>query len=107
MLKVKLPYRIGSKREIGMESDFPDDEVLAYYRDHVKERYLQSEKVKVQEVLVQDQKMAEMIHKRATQNEDFGRLVSQYTIRNRGKENGGVLTFAKGSYWSMGQAGLT
>lgn|GEM_PF-2028679 len=93
-----------TKREIGIESDFPDDEILAYYREHVKDRYLQSEKVKVQEVLVQDQKMAEMIYRRAMQNEDFGRLASQYTIRNRGKENGGLLTFAKGSYGAMGQA---
>jgi len=93
-----------TKREIGVESEFPDDEIRAYYQEHVKERYLQSERVKVQEVLVQDQKVAEMIYKRAMQNEDFSRLVSQFSIRSRAKENGGLLTFASGSYGAMGQA---
>ncbi len=92
------------KKEISSKIRLSDAEVENYYQQHKNDKYLDREKVQVQEIFVKDEKLARELRKRIDAGENFGLLAEKYTERPAGKGTKGELpAFARGRYGRMGQ----
>ncbi|MDZ7330389.1 MAG: peptidyl-prolyl cis-trans isomerase [candidate division KSB1 bacterium] len=69
-----------------------DEEVRQFYERHQND-YLSSEMVNLQEILVADESLANQLLTRIRNGEDMGKLARQYTLRELGKKNDGILGY--------------
>ncbi|MCU0645724.1 MAG: peptidyl-prolyl cis-trans isomerase [bacterium] len=77
-------------------------EVKDYYNTH-KNKYSGPEIIKVQEILVDNESLAHELYRRVAAGEDMGSLARQYTKRDLGREQNGVLGYFTVS--SLGKIG--
>ena len=85
-----------------------DEEVRRYYEAHADEKYSEPEMVKVQEVMVQDQSLAEKIYRWAEGGRDFGQLALAYTERHGLKNKDGIMDyFPRGRWGAVGEKAFT
>jgi len=87
-------------RDIVGEVKSTDEELKQYYEKN-KNRYVEQEKVKVQEIMVKDKNLAEKIMRWAKAGKNFGKLARKYTERPGFKKKNGVL-----GYFSRGRWGI-
>lgn len=82
----------------------PDSlDVVSYYNENKSEKYLEDEKVRVREIKVLDQGLADSLYIELKYGSNFVDLAKQYSKTN--PINGGLMTpFTKGKYNDMGEA---
>jgi len=101
--KEKLMLREIQRREVDRRVKMDEEAVKRYFQQH-RERYKRPEKVKVQEILVSDKKLAQKLYRRVTRGEDFGKLAKKYTEREAFKDKNGILGYiTKNSYGEIGK----
>lgn len=102
-----------AKRSLGLfdklyiyEQINPDDSQLQAFYEAIKDSlYLVPEKASVKEVLVSDSTFAVSLLARIEKGESISALASEYSVRNIGKKNMGIIPpFKKGQYGKMGTA---
>jgi hypothetical protein len=82
-----------------------DEDLQKYYEAKKNEKYMGKEMVKIQEVLVDNKKLADQIYNWALTGTSFKTLVQKYTTRPGYKEKNGIFDyFRRGSRW--GEMGL-
>lgn len=81
-----------------------DEAVLAHYEATKATRYLDKERIKIREIMVRDQALAEKIARKAKAGQNFGRLAQQYTERpNHKKVKGEFSWFTEGRWGEIGK----
>lgn len=96
--------RMMLQREVIGEINPAEDEIREYYEKKKEERYAEPEKVKVQEVMVGDEKLAKQIAEWAKMGRNFDELVRKHTERTGYKEKRGILDyFARGQWGAIGE----
>ena len=92
------------QREVVGQIDPSEEELREYYEVNKEEKYSVPEKVKVQEVLVKDKKLADKVARMARIGGDLGRLAQEYTERPRYKEKKGIMDyFVRGRWGAVGE----
>lgn len=92
-------------QQVNEQLEPTEADLLAFYEQHKTDKYKELEKVKVREIFVKDEMLAEDLRKRVDAGEDFERLAMRYTERKSTKNKGGELPpFQKGRYGNMGKA---
>lgn len=95
------------KRKVLDKIEISEDDLREYFERH-KEEYEYPRKVKVQEILVNDNELAQSIAKRALKGEDFTKLARKYNQRTISKNKDGHLGYiTKGAYGRVGQKAFT
>lgn len=80
------------------------DELQAYYEENKDSKYMNPQKVQIQEILVRSEDLANELLRRIKAGEDFGTLAEKYTTRNMYKKKKGMLfTFARGAMGKEGE----
>lgn len=78
------------------------EELRDFYEAYKDELYTTDEKVTVREVLLKDSTLAEQIYNRAINGESMEDLASEYSKRNVGRKNKGIIpAFKKNQYGEM------
>ena len=96
--------RLMLQREVIGEINPSEDEIREYYEKKKEERYAEPEKVKVQEVMVGDEKLAGQIAEWAKSGRNFDQLVRKHTERTGFKEKNGILDyFSRGQWGAIGE----
>ncbi len=87
-------------RDIVGEVAVTDADLKQYYEEN-KNKYVEQEKVNVQEILVKDKNLANKIVKLAKAGKDFGKLAKKYTERPGFKKKKGVLGYFRRGRWGI------
>jgi parvulin-like peptidyl-prolyl isomerase len=96
--------RLMLQREVIGEINPSEDEIREYYEKKKEERYAEPERVKVQEVMVGDEKLAGQIAEWAKSGRNFDQLVRKHTERTGFKEKNGILDyFSRGQWGAIGE----
>ena len=91
-------------REVHQKVSYTDEDLKAWYDEKLSEKYMTREKVEIQEILVDDLKLANQLLKRIRAGEKFSALATKYTTRPGKKETSGRLAaFGRGSYGVIGE----
>ncbi|MDZ7263428.1 MAG: peptidyl-prolyl cis-trans isomerase [candidate division KSB1 bacterium] len=91
------------RQEIHDTVTISNQEVQQYYATH-PERYIQSELIQLQEILVDDEALAQALYRRVRNGEDMGKLARQFSGRGIGRKSDGVLGyFAPSALGRVGQ----
>jgi len=91
--------RLLDEQIIDEEMQPTEEDIKNYYEKFKSTKYAEPEKVKVQEVFVGDEVIANSIVKWAKAGRDFSRLAQQYTERPGFKKKDGILDFFPRGRW--------
>ena len=93
-VKFSESYMLGKikQMEVNEKINITKDDLKKYYEEHLDE-FKNQEKREVQEISVEDEKLANKLFKRAKAGENFTKLVKKYTIKETSKKNDGNLGF--------------
>lgn len=81
-----------------------DEELTAYYEENKGKKYSESEKVKVQEIMVRDEELAKKIAVWVKAGRNFDELAEEYTERSGYKKKAGILNyFGRGRWGAVGE----
>jgi len=88
--------------------DSKEEDYLAFYEKNKEEKYLEPDKVKIQEVMVRDSAMAEKIAKWVREGVNMGKLAKKYSKRYLYKNKQGIMKpFGRGEHGKMGEVAFT
>ena len=91
-------------REIHQKTDFTDEDLKAWYDENLEKKYMSREKVEIQEIMVDDVKLANHLLKKIRAGDNFSALATKYTMRSGKKKTAGrLMPFGKGSYGVIGE----
>jgi parvulin-like peptidyl-prolyl isomerase len=91
-------------KEIYGKIDPSEEEIRNYYDKYKDVRFKSAEKVRIQEIWVTDQQLANKLLEQIKSGEDFSKLAKEYTERKSAKETGGILKpFTKNRWGAMGK----
>jgi len=81
------------KDEIISNAQLPDSVVFKYYKDNISSFSTESE-LNLQEILVDNEELADSIIKLINKGSDFGELARKYSMRKWSAENSGIMGYA-------------
>ena len=81
------------KNEIISNAELPDSVVFKYYKDNISSFSTESE-LNLQEILVENEVLADSIIELINEGSDFGELAIKYSLRKWSAENNGILGYA-------------
>jgi parvulin-like peptidyl-prolyl isomerase len=92
------------KDEIMSKAQLPDSIVIKYYKDNISIFSTEPE-LNLQEILVDNEELADSILKLLNTGDDFGELAKKYSLRKWSAENNGIMGYAPiskfGNYKSL------
>lgn len=81
------------KEEIISNAQLPDSVVFKYYKDNISSFSTEPE-LNLQEILVDNEELADSIIKLINKGSDFGELARKYSMRKWSAENSGIMGYA-------------
>jgi len=92
------------KDQIISEAKLPDSIVFKYYKDNISSFSTEPE-LNLQEILVNNEEMANSLMKLINEGSDFGELAKKYSLRKWSADNNGIMGYAPvskfGSYQNL------
>lgn len=79
--------------EIISKAQLPDSVVLKYYKDNIS-LFSTEPELNIQEILVDNEELADSIVNLLNTGSDFGKLAKKYSLRKWSAENNGIMGFA-------------
>ena len=80
------------EEEIFASIEVPKDTLLAYYKENT-DRFMDPARIRIREIVLKDDREAEIIGKKLRQGENFSELARQYSIRKWSAEKGGEVGY--------------
>ena len=100
--------RMLMNRNVKKKIQLTEEKICAHYEKNREDKYFISEKVKVQEVMVKDEALANQVANWARAGRDFTRLAREYTERPGFKKKDGILDyFSRGRWGVIGEKAFT
>lgn len=81
------------RSEIADKAIFPDSVLYSFYEDNIV-KFMESDKMNVQEIIVKENLLAEKLVSVLRKGEDFGKLAVEHSTREWSKSNSGILGLA-------------
>jgi len=95
------------KKQIAQNASVDDSTLLNYYNNHIQ-LFSTNDEINIQEIIVEDKKLAAELTQKIKNNEDFGKLATKYSIREWSAKNKGEIGFTslnnfgelKSTFWN-------